>query len=613
MDTEEGTPLRLRRKTGNGWRAVLERRLPVLRWTRSYERTAAVADLVAGITLGLTLVPQSIAYASLADLPVQYGLYSAFIGTMLYVVLGTVKEVSIGPTSLMALLTLQTCRGLPIDYVILLTFLSGCVVLLMGLMRIGVLVELISPSVTSGFTSATAVIIAVAQVKGLLGLNFVAETLSENVELILENWHEVRTPDCVLSAVCCTVLLLLRKLKDVKVSAKRHKLKKALWLVSIARNALVVFAASTFACYTYDPARPLLKLSGSVEPGLPVVSLPPFSTVVGNRTVGFMEMTKELGSAIFMLPVVMVLANIAIAKAFSEGARVDATQEMVTLGLCNVAGGLVRAMPTCGAFTRSAVSHSSGVRTPAAGLYSGIITLLALKFLTQYFFFIPKACLSSVLICAVIFMIDYKIVGQLWGHHREELVVALLTFVVGVWRSVELAVLCGALAGLAATHLALRRAPLHLHTLKSRWGEVCRARPTRALLYLNAARFAERLTRVAAAHRLVLVDCGVLAMLDYAASQTLARLIKEFEANEQQLIFYNASTDVIKKLEQVEGLDACALRAHSVSAALALAMGAPPPERAALLHAEPHVPPAPHVPHVPHVLQDPLDGSVSNV
>nr|XP_049699793.1 sodium-independent sulfate anion transporter isoform X3 [Helicoverpa armigera] len=457
-------------------RAVLARRLPLLRWLPQYSRVAALADLVAGVTLGLTLVPQSIAYAALADLPVHYGLYSSFLGTMLYVALGTVKEVSIGPTSLMALLTLQACRGLPIEFVLLLTFLSGCVVLLMGLLRLGFLVELISPSVTSGFTSATALIIVAAQLKGLLGLSFTAESVADNVRLIVTQWPLVRRADCALAAACCTALLLLRKVKDVRVRSKR--MGRVLWLLSISRNALVVLAASVLAYVTHGPDRPLFKLSGRVEPGLPPLSAPPFSATVGNTTMNFVDMVQQLGFAVIMMPIVMVLANIAIAKAFSEGGRVDATQEMVTLGLCNMAGSLVHAMPTCGAFTRSAVSHSSGVRTPAAGLYSGIITLLALIFLTKYFYFIPKACLSSVLICAVIFMVDVRTVRRLWARDRAELGVLALTFGVSLARSVELAVLAGALASLAALLRRLMRPRVHTYHVKlasGLWGRVRRS------------------------------------------------------------------------------------------------------------------------------------------
>ncbi|XP_035432984.2 sodium-independent sulfate anion transporter [Spodoptera frugiperda] len=591
---EEGLPVSWRGagdKAG-GWARLARRRVPLLRWLPAYDRVSALADLVAGVTLGLTLVPQSIAYASLANLPVQYGLYSSFVGTMLYVVLGTVKEVSIGPTSLMALFTLQICRGLPVEFVVLLTFLSGCVVLIMGLLRLGFLVELISPSVTSGFTSATAIIIVAAQLKGLLGLSFTAESVGDNIRLIVTKWDDIRYADCALGAVCCTVLLLLRKLKDVRVRSPR--VARALWLVSISRNALVVLAASSFAYLTHHPNQPLFKLSGRVEPGLPRLSVPPFSASVDNSTVTFVDMVQQLGSGVIMLPIVMVLANIAIAKAFCAGGRVDATQEMVTLGLCNMAGALVHAMPTCGAFTRSAVSHSSGVRTPAAGLYSGIITLLALIFLTQYFYFIPKACLSAVLICAVIFMVDVRSVGRLWRRDRRELAVLALTFCVSVLRTVELAVLAGAVASLAVLLRQLMRPDIHMHSIKTAHGEAVRVRPAQGLVYVNGELVARRLLAAAAraAPRPVLLDCAHLAMLDYAAMQVLERLIKKLKADEQLLIMYNVPEQLVARYELLEGVERRGLRATSAAEALASVAAASAPaqlpageESAALLAA----------------------------
>ncbi|CAH0723069.1 unnamed protein product, partial [Brenthis ino] len=573
-EPERLQPLAPRR---GAWRRRLRARLPVLRWAPRYSRAAAAADAVAGVTLGLTLVPQSIAYASLANLPVQYGLYSAFVGTMLYVVLGTVKEVSIGPTSLMALLTLHTCRDLPIDFVVLLTFLSGCIVLLMGLLRLGFLVDLISPSVTSGFTSATAMIIVIAQLKGLLGLSFVAESPAENLWLIAQRWRLVRPADCALAAVCCTLLLLLRKLKDVKVNPKRYRLKKTLWLISIARNALVVFGASAVAYCVHDPAQPLFKLSGKVEPGLPKFGLPPFSVVMNNQTLGFTDMVARLGPGLALLPLVMVLANIAIAKAFSHGGRVDATQEMVTLGVCNAAAALVRAMPTCGAFTRSAVSHASGVRTPAAGLYSGIITLLALNYLTQYFYFIPKACLSSVLVCAVIFMIDFGTIARLWRESRREALLAGATWAAGVAVGVEAAVLGGVLASLAALLAALLRAPT-LHAAPGAAGAAV-VRVGRVLAYVNAERVAAAVQRAAAAAPAapaVLVDCAALAYIDYTAMQVLARVIKEVESSERQVVFYRAGEAAATRLRAVAGLVPHALAARRAADALAAAAAVAP-------------------------------------
>ncbi|XP_026324860.1 sodium-independent sulfate anion transporter [Hyposmocoma kahamanoa] len=573
-----GSPFPKNRKAESWWLRVARKRFPVLRWAPSYDRESALADLIAGVTLGLTLVPQSIAYAALANLPVQYGLYSAFVGTMLYVLLGTVKEVSIGPTSLMALMTLQTCHGLPIDFVVLLTFLSGCVVLAMGLLKLGFLVDLISPTVTSGFTSATVVIIVASQIKGLLGISFVAENVFDNLRHVYENLHETQLGDCMLGAVCCTILLLLRKLKDVPVNPKRASLKKTLWLISISRNAMVVTAASVLAFCTFDPVtntHPWFKLSGRVEPGLPSVAAPPFSVASENGTVSFVEMAGRLGFGVLMTPIIMVLANIAIAKAFSVN-RVDATQEMVTLGLCNMAGSLFRAMPTCGAFTRSAVSHSSGVRTPLAGLYSGLIALLALAFMTKYFYFIPRACLSSVLICAVIFMFDAAIVSRLWRGARGELAVLALTFAVGVALSVELALLAGALAGLARLLRRLMRPRMHLYAHKSAVGEVARVVPTLALVYMNAEHAAARLAAAAARvrPRPVLLDCSRLSLIDDAAVLVLQRSIKKFKEADQHLILYNASSEVVRRLEGIPDVDKTALRASTISDALACVMPA---------------------------------------
>ncbi|CAK1547370.1 unnamed protein product [Leptosia nina] len=566
MEIEEGIPLPKAKPVG-GWYEFCKRRLPILEWAPKYDRTNGIADLIAGITLGLTLVPQSIAYASLANLPVQYGLYSGFMGTILYMFLGTVKEVSIGPTSLMALMTLQTCRDLPIDFVVLLAFLSGCVVFVMGLLRLGFLVDLISPSVTSGFTSATAVTIIVSQLKGMLGLSFIAETVMENLALISENWSKIRFNDCALSAACCIFLLSLRKLKDIQVNAKR--VKKTLWLISIARNALVVCITSTIAYCTYNPEQPLFKLSGRVEPGLPKLSFPPFSTIMGNQTVGFVGMLDQLGSAVIVTPVVMVLANIAIAKAFSPGGRVDATQEMFTLGLCNVAGSLVHAMPSCGAFTRSAVSHSSGVRTPAAGLYSGIITLLALNFLTQYFFFIPKACLSSVLICAVVFMVDINIIFKLWKSSKRELVLYSLTFLAGIWKNLELSILVGALAGLGLLIRDVLSTPVEITQVQTNNGDVIRVAVRRALVYGNAERFASLVLNTAVAARCpVLIECSAITLCDYTATEVISRLISKFKENNQQLIFYNASVDSVKWLESITELDKRALGINKVQEAL---------------------------------------------
>lgn len=179
--------------------------------------------------------------------------------------------------------------------------------------------------------------------------------------------------------------------KSCKPSKERRILAKIIWLVSTARNAIVVIVCSTIAykMRTSNGSSPFV-LTGHVKSGLPEFSLPPFSTEANDRKIGFIEMCSELGPAILLVPIIGILGNVAISKAFANGASVDATQELLTLGLCNVLGSCARAMPVTGSFSRSAVNHASGVMTPMSGLYTGILTILALSLLTPYFYYIPK-------------------------------------------------------------------------------------------------------------------------------------------------------------------------------------------------------------------------------
>ena len=186
-------------------------------------------------------------------------------------------------------------------------------------------------------------------------------------------------------------------MKDVKLCAAGTKptrnqrlLSKIIWLISTARNALIVIVCSTIAYKMETAGGSPFVLTGPVRSGLPTFGLPPFSTEMNNKTLTFMEMCSELGPAIVLVPIIGVLGNVAIAKAFANGESVDATQELLCLGICNALGSCVNSMPVTGSFSRSAVNHASGVKTPMGGLYTGILILLALGLLTPYFYFIPK-------------------------------------------------------------------------------------------------------------------------------------------------------------------------------------------------------------------------------
>ncbi|XP_071637304.1 sodium-independent sulfate anion transporter isoform X3 [Temnothorax longispinosus] len=398
------------------------------------------------LTVGLTLIPQAIAYAGLAGLDPQYGLYSAFAGSFVYIFFGTCREVNIGPTALLSLLTWTYASGIP-EYAALLCFLSGCITILLGILRLGFLIEFISIPVVSGFTSAASVIIACSQIKSLLGLNIHGESFVEIWAGLVQHVADTKIPDLILSCCCILTLLGLKHLKDREVAGT--KLKKFLWTIGTARNALVVVlcAVASYIFETHGGAPYIL--TGHIDAGLPIVEPPPFSRTVGNQTETFIDMAKKFKFGILVIPFISIIGNVAIAKAFSHGMPLDATQEMLTLGLCNLVGSFFQSMPVTGSFSRSAVNNASGVRTPLGGIYTGILVILSLSLLTPYFYYIPKATLSSVIISAVIFMVEIGMILPIWKCNKRDLIPAFVTFLACLFVGVELGILIGTLLDLA--------------------------------------------------------------------------------------------------------------------------------------------------------------------
>lgn len=452
---------------GNGWRdticrrlrgacstKALLRRLPILEWLPQYTLKKGLSDMIAGLTVGLTVIPQAIAYAGVAGLPPQYGLYSSFMACFVYTIFGSVKDSAIGPTAIAAILTRENLHGLGPEFAVLLAFLSGCVELLMGILQLGFLIDFISGPVSVGFTSAAAIIIATTQVKDILGLSFPGGKFLQVWTGLYEHIGETKLWDSVLGISCIVILLLLRKVKDIKVTSKdsefngktsrlRGALSQALWFLSTTRNILVVLVCAALAYYFDTKHSSPFVLTGEVKPGLPQISAPPFSATVGNHTYTFVEMASTLGSAIFVVPLLSILENIALAKVFSEGKYVDATQEMLALGVCNIASSLVDSMPVSGALSRGAVNHASGIATTAGGLYTGALVLLSLQYFTPYFFYIPKASLAAVIIAAVVFMMELHVFKPIWRTKKLDIIPAIVTFGACLLTRLELGIVIG--------------------------------------------------------------------------------------------------------------------------------------------------------------------------
>nr|XP_021193420.2 sodium-independent sulfate anion transporter [Helicoverpa armigera] len=561
---------------GSGWRRdaarraraccstkTLMRRLPILQWLPKYTPRNGLADIIAGITVGLTVIPQAIAYAGVAGLPPQYGLYSSFMACFVYTVFGSVKDSAIGPTAIAAILTRENLHGLGPEFAVLLAFLSGCVELLMGILQLGFLIDFISGPVSVGFTSAAAIIIATTQVKDILGLSFPGGKFLQVWTGLYEHIGETRLWDSVLGISCIIVLLLLRKVKDIKVNPKpdpecaegggagsrlRRATAHALWFLSTTRNILVVLLCAALAYYFDTQRQAPFVLTGEVKPGLPEFSAPPFSATVGNHTYTFSEMASTLGSAIFVVPLLSILENIALAKVFSEGKYVDATQEMVALGVCNMASALVHSMPVSGALSRGAVNHASGVATTAGGLYTGALVLLSLQYFTPYFYYIPKASLAAVIIAAVVFMMELHVFKPIWRTKKLDLIPAVVTFVTCLMLRLELGIVIGIAVNLVFLLYASARPSVKVTTAVSSDGIQHLVAVVDRSLSFPSAEFVRRALRKAAerhAHRTPLVlDATHVQAADFTAAKGIKALIDDFHARGQTIIFYNVKPSI---------------------------------------------------------------------
>ncbi|XP_076258857.1 sodium-independent sulfate anion transporter-like isoform X2 [Rhynchophorus ferrugineus] len=532
---------------------TLFKRIHILQWLPKYTSGDIVADFVAGLTVGLTMIPQSVAYAGLAGLTPQYGLYTAFIGSFTYIFFGTVKEVSIGPTSLMALLTFSYVVGKPVEFVILLTFIAGCVELAMGLFNLGFLVDFISPCVTNGFTSATSIIIISSQLKSFLGVSIKSHDTFGTWKELFGKVTEIKFADTLLGTLCVMSLLGFKQLNQVQAKTKTSK--KTLWLLSISKNAIVVLLCSVISYIWYSIAGGTpFKLTGVVPSGLPSISFPPLYATVNNQTVNVLEMVKDLGSGMILIPVVAVLANVAIAKAYSSDTVVDASQEMISLGMANICGSFVKAMPSCGAFTRSSVASSSGVVTPLQGFYSGSVIILALSFLAPYFFYIPKATLAAVLIVAASSLIDYNILKILWRCNKIDFFITFLTFLVGVLIGVEMSIVVGAIFNALVLLKRWSRPEILVETRSTnqKWNYIY-IRPELGLFYPAADYVTETVKK---AHNrnpeaAIVLDCSQILQIDYSTAKSIEMLAKTYKEKKIDFALLNLNAKALKRLNSV--------------------------------------------------------------
>ncbi|XP_053669624.1 sodium-independent sulfate anion transporter-like [Anopheles nili] len=438
-----GLGLWIRRRGRVLWSySIVLKCLPILCWLPKYRWIDLMYDIIAGVTVALTAIPQSIAYGILSHLGPERGIYSNVLGCLAYTVFGSVKDVTIAPTSLTAIMVQDVVKELGYGTA-LLTFLAAIVTISFGALNLGVLVRFISIPVVMGFTSAACLTIGSAQIRTLLGIktqgkrsDFVTSWTN-----VFTHLNEVRLPDCLLGGCSIVFLVLFRLTKNLGQGRWRYFFK----FLCLLRNAIIVIIGAALAyCLTTDMDNPVFNLTGHVPAGLPSFQVPPFSYTNENGTeYSFGEMIGVMRLSIITIPLVTTLEIVSVAKAFSQGKVIDATQEMIALGMSNLLVSFCSPLPVAGSFTRSALNHNSGVRTTMSCAITAIVLMLALEFLTGALYYIPKATLGAVVVSAMLFMIDYEEIGNIWRTKKLDMIPFLATALACLFYELDYGILVG--------------------------------------------------------------------------------------------------------------------------------------------------------------------------
>jgi len=404
---------------------------PFLDWISSYKKTDFVKDLLAGITVGIVLVPQGMAYAMIAGLPPVHGLYASLFPVLVYALLGTSRKIAVGPVAMDSLLVAVGLGTLAITgvenyikMVVVLALMVGVIQFLLGVLRMGFLVNFLSKPVISGFTSAAAIIIVFSQMKHLLGISVVGSNrIYKTVINIFYKLGEINYVDFSIGLVGIALLLGFKK-----------------WAKNIP-GILIIVVLGIVAVYFFQLETYGIKLVGNVPSGLPSFIMPTLN----------IEDIKQLAPIAIALALVGYLEAISIGKAIEDKTGEDtikANQELIALGSSNIVGSFFQGYPVTASFSRSAISFDAGTKTNLSAVFSVILVVLTLLFLTPLFKFLPNAILASIIMVSVVKLIDIKYFKYLWSNRKDEFFVMLVTFLITLFIGITQGILIGVLCSL---------------------------------------------------------------------------------------------------------------------------------------------------------------------
>ncbi|MGB0521867.1 MAG: SulP family inorganic anion transporter [Flammeovirgaceae bacterium] len=518
----------------------MKKYLPILTWLPQYKKSQLSGDLMAGLTVGVMLIPQGMAYAMIAGLPPVYGLYAAMVPQVIYAIFGTSRQLAVGPVAMDSLLVAAGVSTMAavgsenyITLAIMLAFLMGLIQLIFGIVRLGFLVNFLSKPVISGFTAAAALIIGLNQLKHLIGVdisrsNFVFNIVAEAIA----RFSEINVWAVVLGIVG---IILIKTTKRINRAIP---------------GALVVVVLSILAVRFGGLANYGVKIVGEVPTGVPAFTWPNFDLAT----------IQDLFPIATTLALIAFMEAISVAKAIQSKHKgeyqLDANQELIALGLSNIVGSLFSSYPTTGGFSRSAVNDQAGAKTNLAALVSATLIGLTLLFLTPLFYHLPKTVLASIIMVAVFGLIDFKYPRFLWKNMSQDFFMFAATFLITLLVGIKEGIIAGVIISLLI--MIYRSAKPHMAVLGHLPGtsdyrnverfeeiqerpDVLAIRYDAQLYFANTQHFIDsikcHIQRKGSELRLVVMHCGSMSYIDATAFQALSELVEELAKQGIQVYF----------------------------------------------------------------------------
>ncbi|MBU2709644.1 SulP family inorganic anion transporter [Zooshikella harenae] len=420
--------------------SVINRLLPAGQWLKNYKAEHFNGDLIAALIVTIMLIPQSLAYALLAGLPAEMGLYASILPLVLYGIFGSSYSLSVGPVAIISLMTASAIMplapaesGTYVTLAILLAFISGLMLIVLGILRFGFIANFLSHPVVSGFISASGIIIIISQLKHLLGIPMSGDNLITLGTTLSQSISQIHIATFLMAISCLGCLWWLRHHFFTYLPHWGIPLHFAQLLSKTA--PVLVISLATLATYLFRLDLTGVAIVGEIPKGFPQLTWPTIT----------LEHCQQLTSSALLIAIIGFIESVSIGKtlAAKKRQRINPNQELIGLGTANLASAFSGGLPVTGGFSRSVVNYDAGASTPAAGIFAALGIAIATLWLTPLLYYLPKAALAVTIVMAVLSLIDIDLIRKAWQYSRAEFAGITTTLIITLFLGVEYGVLSG--------------------------------------------------------------------------------------------------------------------------------------------------------------------------